>query len=524
MASLDFIEECKNDAYANRLGKIIVEDLEEDITEEKNLQSLSIDNSCIVDNSIIGSIYIKKLSAQLLDSNELDLIDKSLEVEIGVKYEDTTTEYIKMGKYTIERPNNEQTANMSQITAYDDFINKLDSEYVCGIDFDEQIDVTVEDFYIDVCNNLNLTPSTTNFDNNDILINNNPFTNGEKNRTVLQTIGKISGNWFEIDTDTNEIELCWLSQSNDPDYTFTKDDYSTLEGGQITYGPINSLIIKNSEIDDENVTIQDTASIEEFGEHSIIINEDYILYSEELRQQAITALWNKLHGLTYTDCKLTTYYGKPFLKLGDKLRIYTDDIEYFDTYLLKHLFTYDGTFQSVIESPALTEQEIKTKQDISLSQRLKNTEIKVNKQDGVIESVVTKTNELSDDVVELGTTVTQNTEQLTVSIQKLNDKVDANITDGVESLKNSLVTIDINGISVSTNLSKVSTIMTNDTFAIKDNTDTYLAYFGYDEIEGCSKAEMDNLTINNYFTAGLHRQEKIEGENRTGWFYVGGVS
>ena len=66
--------------------------------------------------------------------------------------------------------------------------------------------------------------------------------------------------------------------------------------------------------------------------------------------------------------------------------------------------------------------------------------------------------------------------------------------------------------------------MTNNKFAIKDNSGTYLAYFGYDETEGRSKAEMDNLTVTNYFVAGYHRTEKfdIDVEQRTGWFYVGG--
>ena len=43
-------------------------------------------------------------------------------------------------------------------------------------------------------------------------------------------------------------------------------------------------------------------------------------------------------------------------------------------YVLKHNFKYDGAFTSIIESPALTEQEIKTKQDISLVEALKNTQ------------------------------------------------------------------------------------------------------------------------------------------------------
>lgn len=145
-------------------------------------------------------------------------------------------------------------------------------------------------------------------------------------------------------------------------------------------------------------------------------------------------------------------------------------------------------------------------------------------------------NEIQQSVIQLETLVDSNGDAISsVSNQVQNlqtststqiNTINQKIENGVETLVNNLVTIDINGINVSTNTSKISTIMTNSTFAIKDTSNTYLAYFGYDEVEGRSKAEMDNLTITNYLTAGAHRQEKYEDENtheiRTGYFYIGG--
>ena len=101
-----------------------------------------------------------------------------------------------------------------------------------------------------------------------------------------------------------------------------------------------------------------------------------------------------LNGLKYVDSKITCYYGKPFLKIGDKIRIYIDADNYIDTYVLKHTFTYDGTFKSIVESPAYTEKQIAIKQNVSLGQALRNTEIIVNKQEGKITSIVSKTEEL----------------------------------------------------------------------------------------------------------------------------------
>ena len=425
MASNNFINECKNRSNANRLGKIIVDDLANPITNSDNLQSFSIDSGCYVDGNIIGSVYSKCLKANFITSID-NLSDKSIQAQIGVKYADLSTEYASGGNYRIERPNNEITANMSQITAYDDLYTNLDDKYVCGIDYEATddegnlIEIHLSDLYVDVCNQLGLIPKTTTFINSTIPISDNPFTNGEKNRTVLQTIAKISCSFIDIDNDTNKIDLCWLSQNTEPDYIFYKNDYVSVDGGQIVCGPINCLIIKNSVVDDENVTIKDEENIALNGEHSIIISEDYILHNAELRQQAITTIWNRVKGMKYVDCKLTTYYGKPFLKLGDRIRIYTSETDYFDTYVLKHNFTYDGTFASIIESPALTEQEIKTKQDIGLKEALKNTQIDLNKQNQTIIQTITKVDETSEQLNQ----ITQTVNDFNIEIKNVQNSVD----------------------------------------------------------------------------------------------------
>lgn len=135
-----------------------------------------------------------------------------------------------------------------------------------------------------------------------------------------------------------------------------------------------------------------------------------------------------------------------------------------------------------------------------------------------IQQTVTAVDELGNTIGE----IERNTATLGVKQNEITAEIERLNSDGVEKLRNTLVTIDIEGIKVATNLSKVSTLMTNNTFAIKDNTGKYLAFFGYDESEKKSKAEMDNLTISNYFTAGYHRTEKFvtdDGELRTGCFY-----
>lgn len=399
MVSNEFILECKNGANGthNRLGIIKTEDNLISITNSDNLSNFTIDMGCLINGTVIGSVYVKSLTGEFIGlESDVSLEDKTINAQIGVKYDDNSTEMFFMGKYTVERPNASETANNYKIQAFDSLYKNIDKQYLCGLDFENNA-ITLKDLYSDVCSQLELIPNSLEFINDNIPIYNNPFTNKETNRIVLQTIAKIACSFITIDYETNEIVLDWFSDSDEPDYTFERSDYATLVGGEIKYGPINSVIIKNGQIDSENVTMTDSESIEENGEHSIVISDDYILYNSQLRQMAIQNIFDRLNGFKYVDCKITSYYGKPFLKVGSKIRIITEN-GFIDTFVLNHKFTYDGTFYSEIDSSALTEQEISTKQNITLKEKLRNTEIIVNKQDGEIKLLTQNTNEISDNL------------------------------------------------------------------------------------------------------------------------------
>lgn len=418
MASANFINECKKYAYENRYGRLAILNGAE-LNQSNVIQYFMIDSGAYDEGSIIGTVYCKKLNAQLINALDKTLENASFLAQVGVKYDNNNTEYINLGKFTIEKPKDELIDNYTSFVAYDDLANNIDKPYVSNINYTSP--KTLADLYQDVCLNLGLTPKTLSFLNSDIPITNNPFRNNETNRFVLETICKIASSFVEIDVENNQIDLAWLSNNNNPDYIFQKRDYSTVNGGKVVYGPVNSLVIRSSSLESENVSISDSESIEEYGEHSIIIVDDYILNTPQLRQQALTDIWERVHNLQYVDCELTTYTGKPFLPIGSKIRIYTDEEEYFDTYVLQHQFTFDGTFRSVIKSPAMTEQQVAIKQDISLGERLRQTYISVDKQNGVIESVVRETTDTSNpnSIASKQSVLTQRVDTLESEIQNV---------------------------------------------------------------------------------------------------------
>lgn len=422
MASNNFINECKNPANANRLGKITIDGTE--YNQSNNLSSLELENSIYSNGTIIGNTYTKSLKASLINvDKDTPFVGKKASPSVGVKYSNNTTEYITFDDYTIESLNDEQTKNFTDIIGYD-ALNELDKPFTYSLGDGAH---TVGEYWSNLVSNLGLQTHTSTFTNSTISIPANPFINGESNRIVLSEIGKVSCTFAKVTkvSSTTYIDLVWFDSSID--YEFQTSDYSTLEGSLTRYGPLNSIILGSKNIGGENVVKEDEESIALNGEHQILIDAEYFLFTQELRQQAINAIYDKLDGFQYYDLKLTTPYGKPFLEVGNKIRVHTNEGNTYDTYILSHKFTYNGTFQSEISSPSFTEQEEVVKTTESISTRTRRTEIMVDKANQQITSLVSDVDELSGDYSEL----TQTVNGLSLTVSSMGETVE-DLEDAIE--------------------------------------------------------------------------------------------
>lgn len=399
MATQNFINECKNMANANRLCRFNIGNLA--VNQSNYLTSIELKDSCYVDNNIIGGLFTSSAEVELLNLPlGTKLVGEKITPEIGVRYANDSTEYVTFDDYTIESVDDKQTGSNTKFTAMNGG-TLLDKEYECSLSFEDGQTHTINEFYQDACSQIGLTPIDSTFDNSEIVMTGNPFTNRETIRIVISEVEKTSCSIAKINWANETISLTWLSDQID--YEFNTSDYSTLEGSLTQYGPLNVIIVANSQLNGENVVMTDQESVDEYGEHQIIIDSPYFLYTEELRTQAIQAIYDKLDGLTYYDLKLTTPYGKPFLNIGNKIRINTNENQVLDTYVLSHTFKFDGTFSSVIESPALTQEEQTVKNEFknnSIKERMKRTELIVDKTTGditaITDRVTTVENEFGD--------------------------------------------------------------------------------------------------------------------------------
>ena len=308
------------------------------------------------------------------------------------------------------------------------------------------------------------------------------------------------------------------------------EDYVELDDKRDTH-PITCVLVATSEgLESAGAVRKDQSLIDKYGENWLKIYDYAFAYSTEKCEQLIEAIFNQVKGFGYSSFK-SEYSFLPYLTLGDKIKFKNKDGELVDSIILRYETSYD---EITFEAPSITNASVDYELPETVEQKINRVSYKADQQNATIESLASTTENIKDNINNLDKELTDTTNQLLTlsstvtqnnqSVQTQINQINTNLENGVERVKNTLVTIDINGIQVSTNVSKINSVMQNDKFAIQDNLGNDLIFIGYDETEGRSKAEMDNLTVTNYFTAGYHRQEKFEpnGEKRTGWFYVGG--
>ena len=487
------------------------------------------------DSLVIGQFVARTLNGEIKNINRDLLIEnKEIEVQIGVKVGNTTAWY-SLGNFLITKPEEDDVKDKMTFKSMDytkKFNKTFDSSLIT-------FPCTAVELAQGVCSQCGVELGTTDFTNADFVIENSQYDSGDSCRKVMQDIGKLAYSWIRIGWD-NKCYIDFEVQTKVKDYNIiTNDNYYDFKKQQKQFGPVNRVVIGLKDVDGENVAVQDDDSIAQNGLHTLYIYDNNLTYTPELRQQVINGA-TRLFGLKYTPIETNTT-GHPWLKGNEVVRMIDMDGSIVESYPFDRTIEYMGHIKSKLVSKADTQTQQQYVNNNTITKVLTETKIIVDKANQQITSVVTKTENLENQVNEnnnqintIATQVTQNEQSVTTSIQQLTQTINTNNTNvqndinnindklnnGVEKVKNTLVTIDINGISVATNTSAIQTLMANNKFEIQTKSGTPLAFIGYDEELGKTVARMDNLTVTNYLTAGYHRQEKMKDTLETGWFYV----
>lgn len=302
--------------------------------------------------------------------------------EISPKLKTTCgSEIVPIGHFIIQKPDSEEVKEKTTFTGYD-YMSKFDATYV-----DDGIyPIKLYDKLNNLCKQVGVELGTKEIINGDYEISGNPFTNNETCKTVLSNIAQLACGFAKIGRD-NKLYIIALSNKENIveilDANCYMDDFSKND----IWGEVNSLIIRLSQVEGENTTIQDEESIQKNGLTEITISDNYFLKDSTERKKVIQAIWENIKGLKYLPFS-TTYYGFPYLDVGDMIKIFdTKDNEYV-SYVFNHEFTYNGSFSGNLETKALTKTQTALKNTNNIKTKFRNVELKVDKIDGKITSII----------------------------------------------------------------------------------------------------------------------------------------
>lgn len=299
------------------------------------------------------------------------------------------SEIVPMGYYTIQKPNSEEVKEKTAFTGYD-YMSKFDETYI-----DDGIyPIKLYDKLNSLCNQVGVELGNSEIINGDYEIIGNPFTNNETCKTVLSHIAQLACGFAKVGRD-NKLYIISLSNDEDTVETLDANCYMDDFSKNDIWGEVNSLIIRLSQVEGENTTIQDEESIQKNGLTEVTINDNYYLIDNTEREKVIQEIWKNIKGVKYLPF-LTTYYGFPYLDVGDKIKVYdTKDNEY-TSYVFNHIFTYNGSFTGTLETKALTKTQTSLKNTNNIKTKFKNVELTVNKIDGKITQLIEENTETTE--------------------------------------------------------------------------------------------------------------------------------
>lgn len=437
-------------------------------TLDGELQDIA-DDFNIEDREIVLYLGINSNhTSELVTQANVTITNQSNEELITEQGDDVLT-YYKLGNFFVEKPESDEVRDNTKFQAMDYTIlfnttfnpNFKDSEYTKSFNEKIEDEETVTALWLAqyTCKQMGVVLATTTFRNSNFVISSNQFDSGYTCRDVIKSIAKLAITWARIGWD-NKLYLDFDKQTTIEDYNaITNDNYYELTTQKDVYGEVNRILMGSSIVIGNSAYVEDAQSIENNGLTELDVYDNPILYTQELRQQAITSA-SPMLGLMYQPVEIETT-GHPWL-LGNELITVVDmEGNYLNTYALDRILTYNGHIRSKISSMVKTETESTySYQGVENNDlEIKRSRVELDRQNQTLTSVMERTTTNESNI----STMTQSISGISANITTMSgnittlqgDVVDLN--GDLEDITSSLTTLsgdvtdlasDLNGLSV----------------------------------------------------------------------------
>lgn len=397
--------------------------------------------------------------------------------------------------------------NKTTLECYDALIYSM-VPYILKPDF---ASLTVGKYLKMICEHLDYEFDMKDFVNSDVPIESEQYSENDTFRTVLDDIAGATGSIIAV-------EGRKLSVIYPKDYGDIIDD-SMIKRLTIseTYGPINSVVLARTPQED-NVYKSDPKA-EKLCELKIENNR----LMDSHRDYFINNLYESLKGLQYTALEAETF-GVGVLNLGDVITVEREDGRRYKTVVLSdELEITQGVSEKIAVSIPTTTSTDYSAAESADKQLLKAVELKVNKQNNTISSIVSDVKTLENSVETIGQsvkTITTTTEQITEITTHYRD----NYYNGVKKVDTTTgFVMDEDGFHVKKTEGKTESLLDDTGLKVTDaSSKERILFAGYDKNTGESVVETKNLHSQKYLTMGTNARFEDFEDNRTACFYVGG--
>ena len=497
-------------------------------------------DDCYDEGNIFGTAIARTLDFEI--ENIVDLEKKEFEYFTGIRVEDSV-HYISLGKFITTDVEPGDTTLINKVSSMD-YMLKANIQYETKLDYSSK-KVTILDVLEEASSNAGLELATKEFANSDFIVDSNQFEVDAIIRQVFQAVAGISGTFAKIRSDnklyfitpklidskkytvkevhkmlvadlnklkvrtiTNDLKVLGIEKEstkqvdemlvksmnniavkrlttniNEPSLE-KQSDYTELVLKRNTH-PINVVSIGMSQVEGENITLRDEESIAEDGENYLTINDNPFAYTQEKREQLIVALYEKVKGFSYTAYELKGQC-KPYLETGDPIWVLDADGAITSSFLFRFTYKSPNGLESEMSAPSIIKSTVEYQNVPSDLERIRRTEIIVDKQQGTIDAIIDKQTEDGSKINSLQA----NADETTDTISKI-------IEDYQEQIAQLKLTIDGLTNTVSTkgggNIFSYSKENWNESITEYTNTDlkqNSISGLGYELVIGTTKQEV----------------------------------
>ena len=385
---------------------------ENEVLTEYDIVNTTYEDYRYVDTATlcIGQFVARTISGELMNpNNSIIMENKDIKVELGVKTE-SGTNYYSLGNFLITKPSDDAVKDKTSFEAMD-YTKKFNKEFdATGLTFP----CTALQLAQFCCQKCGVELGSTSFTNSSFVIDSNQYETGDTFRKVMQDIGKLAYSWVRIGWDNKcYIDFSFSSTVADTNKIGTSNYYDLTVQSE-KFGPVNRVVIGMSDIEGENVVLEDGTSIEQNGVCELQIMDNNLTYTPELRQQAITSA-NKLFGLSFVPVEINTT-GHPWLLGNETVEIEKLDGTKIKTIPFDRTIEYAGHIKTKLVSKADTKTETEYKNPGTLETAIKQTRIIVNKQEQEISQVIQQQESQTEIINSVQDSIDNLTEQINENI------------------------------------------------------------------------------------------------------------